>query len=91
MRDGHCFNLYRPSICDGDLFGIGWATFIITGGIAIHATYWHNNFGEQTSAGCVNARPEDAKFIFRWSMPNVSYYPGMLEGVAGTSVRVVES
>jgi hypothetical protein len=74
-----------------DLSGIGWATFIITGGIAIHSTYWHNNFGERTSAGCVNVTPQDARFIFRWSSPSVSYYPGIVEQVVGTHVRVVES
>lgn len=74
-----------------DLSGIGWVTFIATGGIAIHSTYWHNNFGERTSAGCVNVTPEDAEFVFRWSAPQVPYYPGKLDQIAGTSVRVVEA
>lgn len=74
-----------------DLSGIGWATFIASGGIAIHSTYWHNNFGERTSAGCVNVQPEDARFIFRWSAPDVPYYPGKLDQIAGTSVRVIEA
>jgi lipoprotein-anchoring transpeptidase ErfK/SrfK len=74
-----------------DLAGIGWVTFIATGGIAIHSTYWHNNFGERTSAGCVNVTPEDAKFIYRWTSPEVPYYPGKLDQIAGTSVRVVQT
>lgn len=74
-----------------DLSGIGWVTFIAAGGIAIHSTYWHNNFGERTSAGCVNARPEDARFIFRWSAPEVAYYPGKQDQIAGSNVRVIES
>jgi hypothetical protein len=73
-----------------DLSGIGWVSFIATGGIAIHSTYWHNNFGERTSAGCVNASPADAKFVYRWSAPKVPYYPGKLDQIAGTSVRIVE-
>lgn len=72
-----------------DLGGIGWATFIATGGIAIHSTYWHNNFGERTSAGCVNVTQEDAKHIYRWTSPEVPYYPGKTE-LAGTRVRVIE-
>lgn len=72
-----------------DLGGIGWTTFIATGGIAIHSTYWHNNFGERTSAGCVNVTPQDAKFIYRWTSPEVPYYPGNMF-VAGTRVRVLE-
>lgn len=74
-----------------DLSGIGWCTFIATGGIAIHTCYWHNNYGERTSAGCVNATQEDAKFVFRWTSPQVAYYPGKLDGAAGTRVRVVEA
>lgn len=74
-----------------DLSGIGWATFIATGGIAIHTCYWHNNYGERMSAGCVNATPEDAKFIYRWTGPEAPYYPGKIDQVAGTHVRVVES
>ena len=73
-----------------DLSGIGWSTFIITGGIAIHSCYWHNNYGEQTSAGCINVRPEDARYIYQWSSPEVPYYPGKVEQIAGTSVRVIE-
>lgn len=74
-----------------DLSGIGWTSIIATGGVAIHSTYWHNNFGERTSAGCVNARPQDAKWIFRWTSPEVPYYPGLMELVPGTRVRTVES
>ena len=78
-----------------DLGGIGWVTFIATGGIAVHSTYWHNNFGERTSAGCVNVSPEDARFVFRWTNPEVPYLPGTRQLSAsdqftGTSVRVVE-
>ena len=78
-----------------DLAGIGWTTLFITGGIAIHSTFWHNNFGEVMSHGCVNARPQDAKFIFRWTQPVVDYDPGdhqvQLTGVPSTLVRVIES
>ncbi|MCW5873384.1 MAG: L,D-transpeptidase [Anaerolineales bacterium] len=74
-----------------DLAGIGWCTFIATGGIAVHTCYWHNNYGERTSAGCVNATQEDAKFIFRWTAPQVDYFPGKIDQIAGTSVRVVQA
>jgi len=72
-----------------DLAGIGWCTFFATGGFAVHTCYWHNNYGERTSAGCVNATQEDAKFVFRWSAPQVEYFPGKIDQIAGTSVRVV--
>ncbi|MGW8249177.1 MAG: L,D-transpeptidase family protein [Anaerolineales bacterium] len=62
-----------------DLPGIGWTSLFTSNGVAIHSTFWHNNFGgELMSHGCVNAAPEDAKWIFRWTNPPVSYDPGDL-------------
>jgi lipoprotein-anchoring transpeptidase ErfK/SrfK len=78
-----------------DLPGIGWTTIFVTGGVAIHATIWHNDFGVPRSHGCVNCLPEDAKWIFRWNAPAVPYDPGMLDvtltGMSSTSVQVIES
>lgn len=34
-----------------------------------HGTYWHNNFGNPMSRGCVNMTNEDAETLFRWAMP----------------------
>lgn len=55
---------------------VPWCTFIATGGVAIHGAFWHNAFGERRSHGCVNVTPEDAKWIFRWTMPYVSLAAG---------------
>lgn len=78
-----------------DLPGIGWASLFATGGVAIHATVWHNDFGTPKSHGCVNALPEDAKWIFRWSLPETPYNPGMVDisvsGEKSTTVQVLES
>src|SRR6185369_10696134 len=38
---------------------------------AIHAAFWHERFGEPTSAGCVNVSPIDAQWLFEWSDPAV--------------------
>ena len=38
-------------------------------GVAFHGAYWHNNFGVRMSHGCVNMRPEEAKWLFRWCDP----------------------
>jgi lipoprotein-anchoring transpeptidase ErfK/SrfK len=80
-----------------DLAGVAWTSVFATDGVAIHGTFWHNNFGERTSAGCVNAAPEDAKFVFRWTGPHVPYDPGYVDigevGNAfgtGTNIRVIE-
>jgi len=55
-----------------DTPGVSWTTLFSRDGQAIHSTFWHNQFGERRSHGCVNCRPEDAKWIFRWTTPPVS-------------------
>jgi lipoprotein-anchoring transpeptidase ErfK/SrfK len=63
-----------------DLPGISWTTiFDYSTGDAIHAATSHNDFGAVRSHGCVNCRPEDAKWIFRWSQPSVPLEPGDVE------------
>jgi hypothetical protein len=60
-----------------DLPGISWTTiFDYSTGDAIHAATSHNDFGAVRSHGCVNCRPEDAKWVFRWSQPTVPLEPG---------------
>ncbi len=34
---------------------------------AIHGTYWHNNFGNPMSHGCVNTPTPDAQWLYNWS------------------------
>lgn len=77
-----------------DIPGIGWTSIFATGGVAIHSTFWHNNFGDPVSHGCVNVSPRAAQWIFRWAEPVVPYDPGMLDvtltGQASTLVKIVE-
>jgi len=77
-----------------DLPGIAWTSIFAIGGVAIHSTFWHHNYGDPVSHGCVNCLPEDAKWVFRWSSPEVVYDPGMLDvtvsGDDSTSVEVIE-
>ena len=35
--------------------------------IALHGAYWHDNFGEVRSHGCVNLPPRGAEWIWHWS------------------------
>ncbi|WP_437970150.1 L,D-transpeptidase [Sorangium sp. So ce260] len=37
----------------------------------LHAAYWHNNWGDGQSGGCVNLSPVDAKWLFHWTEPPV--------------------
>ena len=34
---------------------------------SLHGAYWHNNFGQPMSHGCVNMRPEEAGVVFNWA------------------------
>jgi lipoprotein-anchoring transpeptidase ErfK/SrfK len=76
-----------------DIPGIGWVVIFATGGVAFHSTFWHNLYGDPLSRGCVNLTPENAKWVFRWTMPEVVYDPGMLDvtvtGEDSTRVRVL--
>ena len=38
---------------------------------ALHAAFWHSNFGVQMSHGCVNLSPLDAKWLFFFTGPNL--------------------
>ena len=73
-----------------DTPGVSWCNFFAEG-VAIHSTFWHNDYGVPRSHGCVNVNPEDAKWIFRWSTPTVSLEPGDITvGMpGGTQVDVV--
>lgn len=59
-----------------DLPGISWTTLFVGEGVAIHAATSHNDFGTVRSHGCVNCKPEDAKWIFRWTLPEVGLETG---------------
>jgi hypothetical protein len=73
---------------------ISWTYLFAVGGIAIHSAFWHNDFGTARSHGCVNCRPDDAKWIFRWAYPHVSLDKSDFdltgEKVQGTPVKVIE-
>jgi len=74
-----------------DIPGIAWTVLFSGGGEAIHSTFWHNDFGTPRSRGCINATPDDAKWIFRWSEPHIPYDLGELTiGMpGGTVVEIV--
>ena len=40
-------------------------------GYALHGAYWHNNFGNPMSHGCVNEPLANATEIFNWAGPIV--------------------
>lgn len=52
-----------------DTPGVSWTTLVKGDGVAIHSTFWHNNYGQKRSHGCINVTPEDARWVFRWTTP----------------------
>jgi lipoprotein-anchoring transpeptidase ErfK/SrfK len=50
-----------------DLPGVPWNMYFTGLGAAIHGTYWHNEFGNPRSHGCVNLPPEEAKKLYGWA------------------------
>jgi lipoprotein-anchoring transpeptidase ErfK/SrfK len=46
-------------------------TMYFYGGYSLHGTYWHDNFGQPMSHGCVNLKTEEAKQLFEWAGPLV--------------------
>jgi hypothetical protein len=95
-RKLHSLHMSGGTNAEGwDLPGIGWTALFHGEGVAIHSTYWHNNFGEPMSHGCVNVRPDDAKWIFRWTNPTVPFQSGdntvPLTGSPSTRIKVIEA
>ena len=75
-----------------DLPGVPWNTFFTIEGIAIHGTYWHNDFGIVRSHGCVNVPIKVAQFIYRWTFPTAPYTDGFVRadvrGMRSTPIEV---
>ena len=60
-----------PNLEAYELPGVPWVSYFHLTGVAFHGTYWHTDYGRPRSHGCVNMRPEEAKWLFRWSQPVV--------------------
>jgi hypothetical protein len=41
------------------------------GPYALHGEYWHDDFGQPKSGGCINVSPKDGKWLFEFSEPRV--------------------
>jgi lipoprotein-anchoring transpeptidase ErfK/SrfK len=72
-----------------DLAGVPWVQYITESGISLHGTFWHNDFGRPRSHGCVNLSVQTAKWLFRWTSPQVSINKEYSFGSVGTNVEIV--
>jgi len=56
--------------------GVQWVQYFYQG-YALHGTYWHNNFGQPMSHGCINMTNDDALWLYQWAdygtLVNVHY------------------
>jgi hypothetical protein len=50
--------------------GVPWVQYF-SRGIALHAAFWHDDFGRRHSHGCVNLAPRDAQRIFGMTEPQL--------------------
>jgi hypothetical protein len=71
-----------------DLPGVPWISYFTESGVSIHGTYWHNNYGRPRSHGCINMTPLAAKWIYRWTQPEVPHDKQMVYRDFGTSLNI---
>jgi hypothetical protein len=75
-----------------DLPGVPWDSYITDNGVALHGTYWHNDFGVPHSHGCINMAIPDARWIFRWTQPVVPWSERLvLQPGSGTRVWITQN
>lgn len=58
-----------PGISDQyyDLPGVPWDLYFTFQGGAIHGAYWHDNFGQPWSHGCVNLPVDKVEELYHWA------------------------
>ena len=72
-----------------NLPGVSFPTYFTRSAIAVHGTYWHNDYGRPRSHGCVNVLNDVAQFVFRWSAPAVPYDQHQILVKRGEGTKVV--
>jgi hypothetical protein len=65
-----------PDVSDGSpsyyyIEDVPW-TMYFNQAYALHAAFWHDNFGFTQSHGCVNLTPRDSKWLYYWADPPIS-------------------
>ena len=71
-----------------DLPGVPWVSTFNSVGMAFHGTYWHNDFGRPASDGCINLTSSAAKWVYRWTLPQVPFEEDFLFKPGGTKVEI---
>ena len=63
---------------------VPWTQYF-EGSIALHAAFWHAQYGIPRSHGCVNLAPADAQYVFRHTWPEI---PEGWHGVSTEGTRL---
>jgi hypothetical protein len=93
IRDKHVTTTMDSQMLGSEfeLNDVPWVQYFHSG-YALHAAYWHTEYGRPRSHGCINMSPLDALRVFKWTDPPV---PDDWHGVSagdsfgdGTTVHV---
>ncbi|HKJ27496.1 MAG TPA: L,D-transpeptidase family protein, partial [Anaerolineales bacterium] len=71
-----------------DLPGVPWVSYFTQRAHAFHGAYWHHGFGRIRSHGCVNLKPDDAKWVYLWTTPEMMPY-NQLQYSENSGTRVI--
>lgn len=70
-----------------ELPGVPWVMYFNANGVALHGTYWHDNFGIRMSHGCVNLPNDISHWLYCWTTPVA--VDGWFTTGEGTPISVV--
>ncbi len=87
----HMVNGSKVAANTYDLPGVPWISYFNEDGISFHGTYWHNDFGRPRSHGCINLPSDGAKWIYRWTLPQVPFAEQTFYKKPGTAVTVTKA
>jgi lipoprotein-anchoring transpeptidase ErfK/SrfK len=69
-------NMSSTTVSNADhayfLPNVPFVEYYLDGGYAIHATYWHDQFGQVESQGCINVTWGDGEYLFGLTQPKVA-------------------
>ncbi len=70
IRDKHLTTTMASEVVGSrfELNDVPWVQYF-KAGYAVHAAYWHTDYGRPRSHGCINMSPIDAFRLFRWTDP----------------------
>jgi lipoprotein-anchoring transpeptidase ErfK/SrfK len=69
-------NMSSATVSNADheyfLPNVPFVQYYLDGGYAIHSTYWHDQFGQVESQGCINLTWADGAYLFDLTQPQVA-------------------